>query len=216
MRRILMYVILFIPTGLLLAGCPLLKRVGKPLIVEITATLEAVLKKSAPEAPIPEEKSGTVPSESLMTDKREEIKKPEEMAVIVSYFRFLNSLPEKALKQEYERTNKEFENNKSPVNRLRLVMILGYTDPQYRDTKQSLALLKSYVDDPGEQDTMLRDFSFMLSYFVQQMKNQEDEYQKITQQLKKGQEENEKLNKMIEELKTIEKNLMERKTTEKK
>ncbi len=213
MRRILVYVILFIPSGLLLAGCPLLKRSSQPLLVENRVTQEAVFKKNAGEPPSTEEKNGIDP---LTADKREQIKKPEEMAVIVSYFRFLNSLPEKALKQEHERTKKEFENNKSPVNRLRLAMILGYTDPQYRDTKHALALLKTYLDDPGEQDPTLRDFSFMLTYFVQQMKNQEDEYQKITQQLKKEQEENEKLNKMIEELKTIEKNLMERKTTEKK
>lgn len=149
-------------------------------------------------------------------NKKETAKNPIEIAVIVSYFRFLNSLPEKALKQEHTRTQKEFSENSSAINRLRLAMLLGFTNTKHRDSQGALDLLNRYLEDPDPIDPMLRDFSFLLVSLGQQLKDQDKAYKAIIQQLKKGRTENKKLKKMIEELKTIEKNLVERDTAEKK
>ncbi len=164
-------------------------------------------KKQNPETiEVPEKKS----------QKEEAPEKPIEIAVIVSYFRFLNSLPEKALKQEHARTQKEFAEDGSAINRLRLAILLGFAKTKHRDTQASLDLLNRDLENPTSLDPMLRDFSYLLATFVQKFKKQDKAYKTLKQQLNKGRAENKKLKKMIEALKTIEKNLVDPAMTEKK
>ena len=177
------------------------------------------LEKPAPEKIIQKEtKQAEKQTErpEKKAQKEEVPEKPIEIAVIVSYFRFLNSLPEKALKQEHARTQKEFSENSSPLNRLRLAILLGFANTKHRDTQASLDLLNRYLENPTSLDPMLRDFSYLLATFVQKIKNQDKAYKTLNQQFKKGRAENKKLNKMIEALKTIEKNLIDPKIAEKK
>ncbi len=177
------------------------------------------LEKPAPEKIIQKEtKQAEKQTErpEKKAQKEEVPEKPIEIAVIVSYFRFLNSLPEKALKQEHARTQKEFAENSSPLNRLRLAILLGFANTKHRDTQASLDLLNRYLENPTSLDPMLRDFSYLLATFVQKIKNQDKAYKTLNQQFKKGRAENKKLNKMIEALKTIEKNLIDPKIAEKK
>ncbi|NOY84548.1 MAG: hypothetical protein GXO96_06975 [Nitrospirae bacterium] len=185
------------------------------------------LKKTAPEKIIhnnarQEKKQSTekpekieVPEKKAQTEE-EAPEKPIEIAVIVSYFRFLNSLPEKALKQEHTRTQKEFAEDGSTINRLRLAILLGFAKTKHRDTQASLDLLNHDLENLTSLDPMLRDFSYLLATFVQKFKKQDKAYKTLKQQLNKERAENKKLKKMIEALKTIEKNLVAPEMTEKK
>lgn len=185
-----------------------LKKTAPEKIIHNNAKQE---KKQIPEIPekieVPEKKSHT---------EEEAPEKPIEIAVIVSYFRFLNSLPEKALKQEHARTQKEFAKDGSTINRLRLAILLGFAKTKHRDTQASLDLLNRDLENPTSLDPMLRDFSYLLATFVQKFKKQDKAYKTLKQQLNKGRAENKKLKKMIEALKTIEKNLVDPEMTEKK
>ncbi len=133
----------------------------------------------------------------------------DNLAIIVSYFRFLNSLPEKAIAQEHRRTEKEFKQNNNPVNRLRLAMLLGLSKSRHRDTDQSLSLLAAFLDKP-DQDPLLKDFSFLLYTLIQERQSEAKHHSDLSIKLKKEAGENKKLKKMIEELKTIEENIMKR------
>jgi len=212
---------LCLSSALLLTACqhrnPPTTSITKVIPIEKVAPEETPPKEDIPQKEATEAKT-TEQIDHQVPDKKKQPppEKPIEIAVIVSYFRFLNSLPEKALKQEHARTQKEFAQDQSPINRLRLAMLLGFTQTKHRDTQRSLELLNSYMENPDTQDPMLRDFSFLLASFVQQFKHQDKGYEKVRQQLKKERTENKKLKKMIEELKTIEKNIMKRDATEKK
>lgn len=197
--------------SLLFSACQYTRRqTPAPKIIPMEQTsAEKIISKTTPRHG--ERTQRTPPNK----DRKETAKKPIEIAIIVSYFRFLNSLPEKALKQEHTRTQKEFSKNSSVINRLRLAMLLGFTNTKHRDSQGALDLLNRYLEDPDTIDPMLRDFSFLLVSLGQQLKDQDKAYKAIIQQLKKGRAENKKLKKMIEELKTIEKNLVDRDTAEK-
>lgn len=209
---------LTLSASLLLAGCQYTKKQKlSPKVIPIEQVVtETIIQESTPlkEEQKPET-SKDLEKKPPIKKKKDKPEKPIEIAVIVSYFRFLNSLPEKALKQEHARTQKEFAADSSAINRLRLAMLLGFTNTKHRDTQRSLELLNRYLEDPKTLDPMLRDFSFLLASFVQKLKQQDKAYKIISHELKKGRTENKKLKKMIEELKTIEKNLVERDTTEK-
>ncbi|GEM_PF-6757735 len=218
--RAIFIVALFGP--LLLTACQLgqtKKQATVKKVLPIEKTAPEIPASPAPKEAAPKKEADTQQTtetpDNKTIEKKDAPEKPIEIAVIVSYFRFLNSLPEKALKQEYTRTQKEFSQDQSPINRLRLAMLLGFTHTKHRDTQRSLDLLNGYMDDPNTHDPMLRDFSFLLSSFVQQFKAQDSNNKKISRQLKKERAENKKLKTMIEELKTIEKNLMKRETAEK-
>ncbi len=210
---------------LLLTSCQYAgKQVLSPKVIPLEKTApEKIIHDNARQGKKEEEKKEEKkhrPETTIVPEQKaqkEEIpEKPIEIAVIVSYFRFLNSLPEKALKQEHARTQKEFAEDSSAVNRLRLAILLGFANTKHKDTQASLDLLNRYLENPTSLDPMLRDFSYLLSTFVQKFKNQDKAYKTLKQQLKKERAENKKLNKMIEALKTIEKNLVNPEMTEKK
>lgn len=221
MPRIHATLILCLSGTLLLTACQHGNTVKPASVTKVIPIEKIAPEETVPKKDVSQKKNDTTKTleniEKKFSDvkKKEPPEKPIEIAVIVSYFRFLNSLPEKALKQEHARTQKEFAANQSPINRLRLAMLLGFTNTKHRDTQRSLDLLNSYMKNPDSQDPMLRDFSFLLASFVQQFKKQDQTYEKVRQQLHKERTKNKKLNKMIEDLKTIETNIMKRDTREK-
>ncbi len=210
MKQLSALFVFFLLSGLGVSACQYPKR-NKSLLITKTTVAENPASEELPEEKI-KPLVQNHPAELFQIEKKE-TKKQIDLEIIVSYFRYLNSLSSEKLKEEHRRTHQEFDHNKSPTNRLRLAILLGFSSAKHRDTKRSLALLKTYLDDPNEQNTILRDFSFLLYTFVQQIKTQEKETQKLSQQLKKERRENQTRKKMIEELKTIEKNLIKRDNT---
>ncbi len=215
MNKKLVLFILLISSSLLFVGCEHLRKLGPALTEKKTTTQKEPTKTKPPQTlenkTLEKEPKLPKPLARNTFQKRndEDQEKMEDFAIIVSYFRFLNSLPEKAVKQEYDRTLEEFNRDQNPVNRIRLAMVLGLTKNPHQDTPRSLTLLKQYMDDP-DQDPALKDFSYLLHTVLQAHRTETQERQSLREKLTKEGDEIKKLNKMIEELKAIEKNIMKR------
>jgi hypothetical protein len=91
-----------------------------------------------------------------------------------------------------------------------LALLLSLPRAPFKDYDRSLSLINEYLNDPASQDSKLKDFLFILSSFVQELKNQDERYQKLDQKLKEEKKQRDVLEQKLEELKTIEKNLLER------
>lgn len=167
------------------------------------------VEKEPPPIAVPESVETIAPPELPEVTEKQAPEKPSDLAIIISYFRFLNALPQQAIKQERQRTRQEFDEDQSPVNRLRLAMVLGLKNHDPKNTSRSLSLLEGISKDP-DQDPMLSDFSFLLFTMIQKLKNDARHRQDLSQKLREKSNENKTLKKMIEELKAIEKNIMER------
>lgn len=216
--------IFLVSFSLLFSGCQHLRQLSPPFStpkgIDEPAPPETVLPEKKPDEPlaVKEESPKTSPPEiseqpTEPPEEKEAIapEKTDDLARVVSYFRFLNALPEKAIQQEHERTQQEFNENKNTVNRLRLAMVLGLTNSSSRDANRSLSLLEDVLKDPDpDQEPMLSDFSFFLFTMIQKLKTEVQQRQNLSQKLLEKDNENKTLEKMIEELKTIEKNIMER------
>jgi hypothetical protein len=129
---------------------------------------------------------------------------------IAEYYRRLYSLSEEDLSREHSQAQQRLSENNQPIDRIRLALLLSLPHAAFKDYSRSLTLLNDYSNDPANQSSTLKDFLFFLSSFIQELKNQDERYQKLDQKLKEEKKLREALEQKLEELKTIEKNILER------
>ncbi len=161
-----------------------------------------------------------------------------EIAILLSYNKFLNGLPKDHLEVEQAKAEKAFADFKAPIHRLRLALILSRSEPGSESYLRARALLSVDEKKGLKPDPVLRDFALYLSSSLlrleeqsarhdlldqkinelttrdqaqsQKIKNLENQNQQLLKKIKEEEEERQKLQKMIEELKTVEKNIMKR------
>jgi hypothetical protein len=138
------------------------------------------------------------------------ILKDSDTESILEYYRHLHSLSEEELNREYTQAQQTLSEKKRSIDRIRLVLLLSLPHASFKDYDRSLTFLKDDLNDAGGQDSALKDFLFFLSAFIQELKNQDERYQKLEQKLKEEKKQREVLEQKLEELKAIEKNLLER------
>ncbi len=136
--------------------------------------------------------------------------KDSDMESVLEYYRHLYSFSGEELDKEYSRAQQILAESNQPINRIRLALLLSFPPAPFKDYDRSLTLLNDYLNDPVNQDSKLKDFLFFLSSSIQELKNQDERYQKLDQKLKEEKKQREVLQQKLEELKTIEKTLQER------
>ncbi len=136
--------------------------------------------------------------------------KDSDIKSVLEYYRHLYSLSEEELNREYSQAQQTLSESNKPIDRVRLVLLLSLPRASFKDYDRSLSLVNDYLNDPASQDSKLKDFLFILSSFIQELKNQDERYQKLDQKLKEEKKQKDVLEQKLEELKTIEKNLLER------
>jgi len=136
--------------------------------------------------------------------------KDSDLKSVLEYDRHLLSLSEEELNREYAHNQQTFSESDNSVDRLQLILLLSLPSATFKDYDRSLTLLNDYLNNSIGQDSTLNDFLFLLSFFIQELKNQDERYQKLDQMLGEEKKQRELLQQKLEELTTIEKNLQER------
>jgi len=159
-----------------------------------------------------------------------------EVAFLLGYFRFLDSLSPEALSLEVTRSKKTLSKFHDPSRRLRLAMLLSLPPSDSQDYDRALELLNKNLEASTPNYPILRDFSLFLSAAIHRFKKQDEHAQdldkklglkktqdeKLTQNLKKLEDQvtflsrqledesarSKKLQEMIDGLKVIEKNII--------
>jgi DNA repair ATPase RecN len=144
--------------------------------------------------------------------QREEslVLKDSDIKSVLEYYRHLYSLNEEELNREYSQAQQTLSESNQLIDRIRLALLLSMPRAPFKEYDRSLTLVKDYLNDPSQQDSRLKDFLSILSSFIQELKSQDERYQKLDQKLKEEKKQREALEQKLEELKTIEKNLLER------
>jgi len=133
-----------------------------------------------------------------------------EIFTLLNYFRHLDALPPEKLEEEHRRLEGDFAKGHELLARLKLAILLGRSGTSFRDDERSLELLTKYSQDPAEEDRLLREVSFFLSYFMHRMQGAAEDRLEIARKLSASTEQNRELEAALEGAEKHEKTLKTR------
>jgi len=127
----------------------------------------------------------------FMTAEEDQLSKKSDIFILLDYFRYLESLSESEMNKEHTRLELWFSKEHKLMDRLKLAILLSRANTPYQDYERSLGLLTEYSQDPARNDRLLRELSFLLSYFIHRMKNGEEDRQDLVRHLEETGKRNE-------------------------
>jgi hypothetical protein len=131
-----------------------------------------------------------------------------QMETIMQYYDSLRKHPVSELVPIYNKVKQNFAQNKSAVNRARLVLLLTLPNAPFRDLNSALRLLNDWPRDGGGEGAGLQSFRNLLITLLAEQQRLNQSADELAQKLKDEQKRAETLENQIEAIKRMEKNLI--------
>ena len=130
-----------------------------------------------------------------------------QMDDMMQYYESLRKLPASDLGRIYDKVKQNFAQNKSDVNRARLVLLLILPNSSVRDLNSAVNLLNEWPRDT-KTSTSLQSFRNLLASLLVEQQRLNHGMEELSQKLKDEQKRVETLQSQIEAIKSMEKNLI--------
>jgi hypothetical protein len=130
-----------------------------------------------------------------------------QMDDMMQYYDSLRKLPASDLGRIYDKVKQNFAQNKSDVNRARLVLLLILPNSSVRDLNSAVNLLNEWPRDT-KTSTSLQSFRNLLASLLGEQQRLNHGMEELSQKLKDEQKRVETLQSQIEAIKSMEKNLI--------
>ncbi len=130
-----------------------------------------------------------------------------QMDDMMQYYDSLRKLPASDLGRIYDKVKQNFAQNKSDVNRARLVLLLILPNSSVRDLNSAVNLLNEWPRDT-KTSTSLQSFRNLLASLLVEQQRLNHGMEELSQKLKDEQKRVETLQSQIEAIKSMEKNLI--------
>jgi hypothetical protein len=130
-----------------------------------------------------------------------------QMDDMMQYYESLRKLPTADLGRIYDKVKQNFAQNKSDVNRARLVLLLILPNSPVRDLNSAVNLLNEWPRDT-KTPTSLQSFRNLLANLLVEQQRLNHGMEDLSQKLKDEQKRVETLQSQIEAIKSMEKNLI--------
>ena len=130
-----------------------------------------------------------------------------QMDDMMQYYESLRKQSHADLGRVYEKVKQNFAQNKSDVNRARLVLLLILPNSSFRDLNSALNLLNEWPRDT-KTTTSLQSFRNLLASLLGEQQRVNHGMEELSQKLKDEQKRVETLQSQIDAIKSMEKNLI--------
>ena len=130
-----------------------------------------------------------------------------QMDDMMQYYESVRKQPAADLGRLHEKVKQNFAQNKSDVNRARLVLLLILPNSPFRDLNSAIYLLNEWPRD-AKTTTSLQSFRNLLASLLAEQQRVNHGMEELSQKLKDEQKRVETLQSQIEAIKSMEKNLI--------
>jgi hypothetical protein len=137
-----------------------------------------------------------------------------DIAWVFQYYRLISTVPVKILKEEFERTKKEFSEDKTMWNEWQMAMLLSLPSAPFYDPERSSALFKELADTATDQGPLYNDVAYVMYSSVKELYLVRKKAEGVEEQLSESRSANKTLQDQLEALKAIEENLYHRNKVE--
>lgn len=137
-----------------------------------------------------------------------------DIAWVFQYYRLISTVPLKVLNDEFERTKKDFSENKTAWNQWQLAMLLSLPTAPFHDPDRSATLFKALADTSGDQDPVINDAAFLMYSWTKQQAESGKKVSELEGRLAESRSSNKTLRDQLNALKAIEENLYQRNKVE--
>ena len=137
-----------------------------------------------------------------------------DIAWVFQYYRLISTVPVKVLKDEYERTKKEFSEDKTKWSQWQMAMLLSLPSAPFYDPDRSSSLFKELADTASDQGPVFNDVAYLMYSSVKEQYQAREKAEGLEEKLSESRSANKTLQKQLEALKAIEENLYQRNKVE--
>jgi bacterioferritin (cytochrome b1) len=173
--------------------------------------LTATHKPETPTERLTETHKPETPAEGLMAMLNAD---KTDINWLFRYYRWASTASGKALTEEYEKTKKEFSENRTAKNQWRLAMLLSIPNTSFYDAGRSSDLFKELTNNELEHDPHLNDAAFLMHTLVNEQHRMSKKSYELEAQLSDTQAANKTLQEQLDALKAIEDTLYQRNKVE--
>jgi len=117
------------------------------------------------------------------------------------------------LARELDSTRKQFEQDKTELNRLRLAILLSLPGTGFHDDQAALNLVQPFLNDKQYENSVLRRLALMLHTQLSELKRLDEALQQQTAKAKEEQRRAEALQQKLEAILDMEMKMIEREQT---
>ena len=129
---------------------------------------------------------------------------------VARYYERLLSMKNSDLAAELEHAQREFEKEKSELNRVQLALLLSLPNATLRDNNAAIALLAPFVRDKTREGSSLRPLAQWLHAQLVELRRAEESLQQQNTKLKDEQRRADALQQKLDALLNMEKKMIER------
>lgn len=137
-----------------------------------------------------------------------------DIAWVFQYYRLISTVPVNVLKDEYERTKKDFSEDKTKWSQWEMAMLLSLPSAPFYDPERSSTLFKELADTNSDQGPVFNDVAYLMYSSVKEQYHVRKKAEGLEEKLSESRTANKTLQKQLEALKAIEENLYRRNKVE--